>query len=84
MNAEKLKKILTDHKVWLESGKRRGKRADLSGADLNCADLTGADLNCADLTGADLSYTDLTGAAHNTRFHFLDIDRIDIYICPND
>jgi len=74
MNAEKLKKILTDHKVWLESGKRRGKRADLSGADLNCADLTGADLNCADLTGADLSYTDLTGASlHNANLHSADL-----------
>ena len=64
MNAEKLKKILTDHKVWLESGKRRGKRADLSGADLNCADLT----------GADLSYTDLTGASlHNANLHSADL-----------
>ena len=79
MNAEKLKKILTDHKVWLESGKRRGKRADLSGADLNCADLTGADLSYTDLRGANLyraylSYTDLTGASlHNANLHSADL-----------
>ena len=75
MNAEKLKKILTDHKVWLESGKRRGKRADLSGADLNCADLTGADLSYTDL-----SYTDLTGASlHNANLHSADLRNANLH-----
>ena len=72
MNAEKLKKILADHKVWVESDYQTGKRANLNGANLHGAHLHGADLRCADLrdadlrgaylNSADLRNADLTGA----------------------
>ena len=54
MDAKKLEKVLADHKEWLLDN-TKGKRADLSGADLSRADLSGADLRRADLSGADLS-----------------------------
>ena len=70
MNAEKLKKILADHKVWLESGKQRGKRAVLTGAHLSGADLRYADLRGANLYRAVLYRADLTGASlHNANLH---------------
>ena len=77
MNAEKLKKILADHKVWVESDYQTGKRADLNGADLrgahlslallngahlNSANLRDANLHGAHLSGADLRCADLYGA----------------------
>jgi uncharacterized protein YjbI with pentapeptide repeats len=65
-NKRELKKIIKDHKAWLD-GNPRGKRADLTGADLRKAkltgvDLTGANLNHANLSGAKLTGADLTGA----------------------
>ena len=69
---KKLREILEQHKLWLDSNEKEGKCADLSDADLTGADLTdanltgvnlyGADLRCADLSGADLSGAILTGA----------------------
>ena len=64
---KELKKILEQHKLWLDSNEKEGKRADLYGADLTGAKLYGADLTCAYLYGAnlrcaDLSDADLTGA----------------------
>jgi hypothetical protein len=58
---QELKTILEQHKLWLDSNKKEGKRADLSSADLRGADLRGADLTDANLTGADLIGADLTG-----------------------
>ena len=55
-----LKKILADHKKWLNGD--GGIRADLRGADLRGADLRGADLSGAYLRGADLRGADLRGA----------------------
>ena len=62
MNADKLKKILADHKLWVESDYQTGKRANLCGANLRCAHLHGADLRYADLRNADLSRAFLSRA----------------------
>ena len=72
MTQEELNEVLKQHKLWLNSSKSMGKRADLSYMDLSGADLSGADLRYADLTGvnlkganlrgADLRYADLTDA----------------------
>ncbi len=67
MNLTDLNKILAEHKIWVESYRENGSRADLrsanlSGADLSGADLSGADLRSADLRGANLSGADLRGA----------------------
>ena len=61
MTREELKKILDEHKSWLDN-KENGRCADLRGADLRCANLRGADLRCANLRGADLSGAYLSGA----------------------
>jgi len=43
MNYKKnLKEILKQHKIWLESSFKQGKKANLRGADLSSADLSGA------------------------------------------
>ena len=57
ISKEELSEILKQHKIWLESDRKLGSRADLSGADLSRANLSEADLS-----GADLSYGDLEGA----------------------
>ena len=69
---EELDVILEQHKLWLKTDCKQGKRADLSYIDLSymnlsCkglrgANLTGADLSYASLYGADLSYASLYGA----------------------
>ncbi|MGT3185618.1 pentapeptide repeat-containing protein [Yersinia enterocolitica] len=62
MNLTDLNKILGEHKIWVESYRENGSRANLRGADLCGADLRGADLRGADLRGADLRGADLRGA----------------------
>ena len=62
---EQLKKILADHKLWVESDYQTGKKADLNGADLRNADLRSADLSGADLTAAHLRYANLRYADLN-------------------
>ncbi|MGT3185612.1 pentapeptide repeat-containing protein [Yersinia enterocolitica] len=62
MNLTDLNKILGEHKIWVESYRENGSRADLCGANLRGADLCGADLRGADLCGADLRGADLRGA----------------------
>lgn len=62
MDKDKLREILSQHKLWLSNG--GGKRADLYRADLRGADLYGADLRGAfmreaDLRGATLYKADL-------------------------
>jgi uncharacterized protein YjbI with pentapeptide repeats len=64
-------KIIASHKIWVESNRKEGDRANLSGANLNGADLSGANLsdaylsranlNGANLNGADLRYANLNG-----------------------
>jgi hypothetical protein len=77
MTKTKVKNMLKQHRLWLETDGSQGKRAnfnsanlagaklsyqDLYNADLTGANLTGAYLDGADLTGADLTGADLTGA----------------------
>jgi hypothetical protein len=67
-----LDRILKEHRLWIESGKKNGSKADLSRAILNWADLSGvilieanlsgANLRRANLSGADLKKADLSGA----------------------
>ena len=60
MKSEKLKIILAQHMLWLNSN--GGERADLCGADLRGAKLRGADLRWANQRGADLCGADLREA----------------------
>ena len=62
-----IEKTLAEHKEWLDSNFKEGKRADLRnadlcGANLRNANLCGADLRDADLRDADLRNADLCGA----------------------
>ena len=40
ITVSKLSKILEEHKRWCDTGKKEGKKADLSRANLSCADLS--------------------------------------------
>ena len=67
MEKETLNEILDEHKEWLETGGKKGKRADLHGVDLRdanlrCADLRDANLRDANLRDANLRYADLSYA----------------------
>ena len=72
MEASKLKEILDQHKLWIETNGVQGQRANLKGAFLYDAILYDANLTGANLTGANLyranlptvnfSGADLTGA----------------------
>ena len=62
-----IEKTLAEHKEWLDSNFKEGKRADLRnadlcGANLRNANLCGADLRDADLCDANLRDADLRGA----------------------
>ena len=59
MNQDKLDNILTQHKLWLDTNKKEGVRADLQSANLRGTYLRGADLQSADLQSADLSGANL-------------------------
>ena len=71
MNQQELNKILDQHKLWLESKGRQGKRINYAGVNLEGANLqhtnlrksilSASNLANADLTGADLSDVDLSG-----------------------
>ena len=78
MNENELKKILDEHKLWLEG--MGGQRADLSWADLRGADLRGVDISEANRIGANLSWANLSGA--NLRWadlHGADLRGADLY-----
>ena len=62
MTQEELDQILAAHKLWLESGRKRGKRAHLLKADLRGANLEGANLQEVNLRYANLQGADLRGA----------------------
>jgi hypothetical protein len=62
MEASKLKKILEQHKLWIETNGVQGTRADLHSANLTGAYLYGANLYRADLRGADLRGANLKDA----------------------
>lgn len=57
-----LEATLEAHAAWLASEGRRGRRADLTDAELSGADLSGRNLTRAILAGADLSGADLSEA----------------------
>lgn len=61
MTNKELKKVLQNHKKWLE-GAKDGERANLCGANLCGAILFGAGLRGVNLCGAVLSIADLRGA----------------------
>ena len=66
MTQKELNAVLADHKKYLLDS-TKGKRANLSGANLRGADLSranlrGANLSWADLSGANLSWANLRGA----------------------
>jgi hypothetical protein len=62
INRADLDRILQAHKKWVGSFGKRGKKADLRGAELYGADLSKAGLVVANLSGADLRWADLRGA----------------------
>ena len=62
-----LTEVIESHNEWLDSGGKKGEKANLRwanliGADLRRADLSGANLRRADLRRADLSGANLSGA----------------------
>ncbi|HEY9885989.1 MAG TPA: pentapeptide repeat-containing protein [Vampirovibrionales bacterium] len=65
MTEAELKKMLAQHKEWLDSSGRAGKQADFSGADLRGTNLSGLDLSGgadfykANLKGVNFQETDL-------------------------
>ena len=67
---EELQEILEQHKLWLSSDGKEGKRADFRGADLRFADFRGADLSSANLHSANLHSANLSYA--DLRFADLD------------
>jgi uncharacterized protein YjbI with pentapeptide repeats len=89
-----LQAILEDHKLWVSSMGKSGKKAYLRGADLTRADLTranlleanlleanlrGADLRGADLTGANLRGADLLEAnLHEANLTWADLTGADL------
>jgi uncharacterized protein YjbI with pentapeptide repeats len=60
MTIEELRKILEDHRLWLNN--EGGRRAQLQEADLRSAQLQGAQLQGAQLQGAQLQGADLRSA----------------------
>jgi uncharacterized protein YjbI with pentapeptide repeats len=65
INTTELKSILDQHRLWVETNRVQGARADLTYADLTYANLKGADLTYANLKGAYLTYANLKGANLN-------------------
>ena len=67
MNKEELKRILEQHKIWLESDGEEGERANLEGVNLKGANLEGVNLKGANLYRGNLYrgnlyFTNLGGA----------------------
>ncbi len=83
--SEELQKILADHKLWVETRYEsvpKGKRANLSHADLNGAYLTNANLHGANLNGAYLKGANLIGANLNGAY-LNGVKGLDIPIVPD-
>ena len=62
INPEDLKKILNDHRRWLDSEGKSGEKATLIGARMVRADLYGLRLSRVNFQGADLRGADLSEA----------------------
>lgn len=81
MDNAKLKKILENHRHWLNEDCEgwENMRADLSNADLRYAELRCADLRYANLRNTDLTYTDLRSASlHNADLRNTDLRNADL------
>lgn len=86
---DELKKILADHKLWLND-RSKGRRADLRSVDLSFVDLRSVDLRSADLRFADLNFADLSSAdLRSADLRFANLSsadlrstRIHYQICP--
>lgn len=74
MEKETLNKILDEHKEWLITGGKKGKKADLSHTDLRGADLSHADLRYSNLHHTDLHYSYL----HHTNLRYSDLRLTDL------
>ena len=59
---EQLTQVIREHSLWIGSGHREGKMANLSGANLSGANLSGANLREANLIVANLRGANLRGA----------------------
>ena len=55
MDKKKLKEILKQHKLWLETNGLEGERAELQDANLSWANLSRVNLCDADFRGANLT-----------------------------
>lgn len=62
MNTDELRRVLDEHKEYVESHHESGSRAYLGGADLRGVNFKGAILTGADLSDSDLRGADLSGA----------------------
>lgn len=62
MIGKDVQEILSEHAQWLDSGETRGRRADLSGVELDGMCLAGANLSGASLRGASLRNADLSAS----------------------
>ena len=62
MNQQELSKILEQHKLWVKSDGKQGKRIALDRLNLRDRDLVGADLREADIRRSDLRNVDFRGA----------------------
>ena len=84
MEQTELSLILDQHRLWIETKGKQGKRADLSYADLTGAYLYGANLYRANLTRANLTGANLTRAfltdADLTGANFTDADLTNAYL----
>jgi uncharacterized protein YjbI with pentapeptide repeats len=54
-----LDEIINEHRKWIETNRKQGKKADLAGAVLRDANLRDTNLRWANLRGADLRDADL-------------------------
>ena len=61
-----MNKIIDSHKLWINSHRKDGDRANLRNINLSKYDLSKTDLSYADLSYADLSYADLIGCFWGT------------------
>lgn len=75
--------ILSDHKLWLETDGKEGKKANLSEANFFEANFFEADLSNTDLSKADLSGADLR-KANFVRADLREADLSRAYLCEAD
>lgn len=62
MDQQKLRRVLDEHKLWLESSGSRGQAANLKGADLSGVNFREHDLRKANLKGVKLCDSNLNNA----------------------